>query len=96
MSKAGFDREPYGEYQHFKGSIWISKQHVETEVQGTNVAVSSDKYDNGTFSVLGYVIRKGDRWTFNNQSSATLDDIVWSVLKSKGLYDDYCYEILNE
>ncbi|MCR8994595.1 hypothetical protein [Brevibacillus laterosporus] len=84
----------FGEYQHFKGDIWISKLDNTKEIQGTNIAFKSESHENGELRVLGYVIRKGEHWTYDHSKYYTLEDIVWSVLKSQGWHDEYCNELL--
>lgn len=79
-------------YQHYKGDIWISKQKESLEIQGTNIVVLK----NEELKVLGYVIRKNDQWTYTHSKYVSLEEMVWSVLKSCGWSDEYCNKILTD
>ncbi|MDC3424228.1 hypothetical protein NC797_06865 [Aquibacillus sp. 3ASR75-11] len=82
-------------YQHYKGNIYISKQNPSQEIQGTNIALGDPFYSDKDLRVLGYVIRKGGKWTHNHDKYMDLDEIIWSVLKSYGWYNEYCYQLLG-
>jgi hypothetical protein len=77
------------------GDVWISKQNTSQDSQGTNIAIKSPTHADNELRVLGYVIRKGDQWTHNYERMCTLEEMVWSVLKSYGWYDEYCNSLLG-
>ncbi|MFS0905727.1 hypothetical protein AB3N02_22025 [Priestia aryabhattai] len=89
-------KSQYGEYENYKGDIWISKQNPEADIQGTNIAVVSQFNGEGDVKVLAYVIREGGQFKHANGTPISLDEMVWSVLKATGWTDDYCKKLLHE
>ena len=75
----------YGNYEHYKGDIWIS-EYTNKPSQGMNIAEVS----RGELRVLAYVVRKGDEIEYNTGKRVSLAQGIWNTLKSYGWTDEAC------
>lgn len=89
-------RNRYGEYQRYKGSIWMTQQDTTRYTQGTVFAIIRKKYTKYEFLLLGYATRVGKFWLNDKEEYFTLEDIVWIIMKSFGWTDEVCHELLNQ
>lgn len=81
-------------YELYKGSVWISKQYSEQEIQGTNIAILSPSKNE--FKVIAFVIRNGSQWGFTHKKYGTLEEVVTTVFETFGWSEAACRGFLQE
>jgi hypothetical protein len=79
-------------YEHFKGSVWVTEQHLSQIAQGLSVAVWSNERQE--FNVIGYIIRKENRYTFDHNQYYTLDNIIRKLMSIRGWKYSYQRHVL--
>lgn len=93
LSPPTADPSIHGDYERYKGRVWITKQDATLVVQGENIAVYDEQ--SGHLSVLGFVTRKNSKWTHSHDKYFSLETIVWSVLTSFGWHEEHCRWLLK-
>jgi hypothetical protein len=80
--------------QQYQGRVWTSVQDYSKGIQGLAIAVQLDEPDLNSFHNVGYIIRKGEMFSYNNKEY-TLDEIIKLALDSMGWSKEFQEKLLN-
>jgi hypothetical protein len=82
--------------QHYKGRVYITKQDDTKEIQGTTIFVQLHKAEPEELNSVAYIIRKGDKWTFDHNNYYPLDEIILRALEMVGWTEEFIHLLLTE